>query len=93
MNSIELGTYISRNGTKVVKEIVDKKVICRTVQLLNNPPLKKASIDKFYKNNKGDCSENLSQITAFSDEKGILTQGHENVKNLIQAIKRHRLKV
>lgn len=92
MNSIELGTYVSRKGTKVVKELIGKKTIRKTVYLPNTSPLKKAGVDGFY-SYKGCPNNILSPITAFSFEKGILTQGHIGVKNLIQTIKRFRLKV
>lgn len=87
-----LGTYISRNGAKVVTELLDKNFVRRTVYLPANSLLRKAGIDGFYKN-KGNCPEYLSQITAFNLKKGILTQGHKNVKNLIQTIKKFRLNV
>jgi len=92
MNCINLGTYISRNGTKVVKELINGKVICKTVYLPEKSRLKKAGIDGFYKY-KGAAPENLSPITAFSATKGILAQGHENIKNLVQTIKKFRVKV
>ena len=42
MNSIELGTYVSRKGTKVVKELIGKKTIRKAVYLPNTSPLKKS---------------------------------------------------
>lgn len=92
MNSIELGTYVSRKGTKVIKELIGKKTIRKTVYLPNTSPLKNAGVDGFY-SYKGCPNNILSPITAFNFEKGILTQGHKGVKNLIQTIKQFRLKV
>ena len=86
MNIIKLNTYISHNGTKVVKELLHDQIIRKTVYLPKTSSLKKAGVDGFVRCNVDD------QISAFGRKGRPLAYGHEDVKNLIYAIKNFGLK-